>query len=195
MREGSASSRFHSARFWNSMNSGSLRSIARIAATTHSDTGPSWTPTALQTVKDGGTRGKSQSTPALSDWATRNPGSCSNKPGRRSANSKLSTTNSTSGAGSDTSSTLGGNGPSSCRSGVSGTRTFKTSCSGCFDFCDGQWLEGVLEHVLDATCQVERHLLAHRLRNIVDVLLVAPREDDLLQPHPMCGKHLLLDTA
>ncbi len=39
--------------------------MARIAATTHSATGVSWTPLALQSVMPSGTRPSSQSTPAL----------------------------------------------------------------------------------------------------------------------------------
>ncbi len=47
------------------MRSGNLRVIARIAVTTHSATGVSCTPPALQSVTPSGTRSTSQSTPAL----------------------------------------------------------------------------------------------------------------------------------
>ena len=42
---------------------------------------------------------------------------------------------------------------------------------------------------------MKRHLVAHALGDVVDVLLVALREDDLLEAHPVCGEHLLLDAT
>src|SRR5947208_721918 len=56
-------------------------------------------------------------------------------------------------------------------------------------------LERDLEHVLDLARQVERHRVAHAFGHVVQVLLVALREDDLLQAHAVGGQHLLLDAA
>src|SRR6266571_5165731 len=56
-------------------------------------------------------------------------------------------------------------------------------------------LERDLEHVVDLARQVERHRVAHALGHVVQVLLVALREDDLLQAHTVSGQHLLLDAA
>ena len=60
---------------------GKPRSRARIAPTTHSASGMSNTPRALQTVTSSGTCPTSQSTPALSVWITRS------RPGAASASS------------------------------------------------------------------------------------------------------------
>src|SRR5437899_4050488 len=188
----SAMSRFHSPRCCRSQNSSKRRRLARITATTHSETGASWTPTALHTTTPGGTFGSSQSTPALSDWITRSPGSSSNRPGSRPATSKLRTTNSTSGPGSATSWTPSGSGSSSCLIGPSGTSTFS---SGGLYLRDARLFERELQHFLDPAGQVECHLVAHALGDVVEVLLVALREDDLLQAHPVGGQHLLLDAA
>src|SRR6266699_3569207 len=188
----SAMSRFHSARRCRSQSSRRRRRVARITATTHSDTDASWTPTALHTTIPGGTFGSNQSTPALSDWITRSPGSSSNSAGSRPATSKLRTTNSTSGAGSATSWTPSGSGSSSRLIGPSGTSTFS---SGGLYVRDGGLFERELQHFLDPARQVECHLVAHALGDIVDVLLVALREDDLLQAHSVSGQHLLLDAA
>src|SRR5258706_2353860 len=186
--------RFHSARRWYSMNSGNRRSIARIEATTHSATGMSCTPTALHTTTPAGTVGSSQSTPALSDWTTRSPGSSSKSPGSRLAISKLTMTNSTSGPGSATSWTPSGSGSSSRLSGPSGTRTFKLFRLGSPNARLAR-LERESQHFLDSPGKVERHLLADALGDVVEVLLVALREDDLLQAHPVGGQHLLLDAS
>src|SRR5258708_2837618 len=120
---GSARSRFHSARPCSSRNSGRRRRMARIAATTHSETEASCTPAALQRVTPGGMSGSRWSTPALNDCTTRSPGSCSKIAGTSLANSGPSTIISTFGAGSATSSTLSGSVPISPRSGESGTST------------------------------------------------------------------------
>src|SRR6266446_1615157 len=53
----------------------------------------------------------------------------------------------------------------------------------------GRGLEGMPEHVLDAAREVERHRFAHALRDVIDVLLVALRQDDLSQAHPVRGQH------
>src|SRR2546425_598214 len=190
----SAMSRFHSARRCRSQNSRRRRRVTRITANTHSDTGASCTPTALQTTIPGGTFGSNQSTPALSDWITRSPGSSSSSAGSRPATSKLRITNSTSGAGSATSWTPSGSGSSSRLIGPSGTRTFKSRLGG-LRVGHNALFERELQHFLDAAGQVERHLFAHALGDVVDVLLVALREDDLLQAHPVSGQHLLLDAA
>src|SRR5260370_42303554 len=65
----------------------------------------------------------------------------------------------------------------------------------CFGLREHERLEGVLEHILDSACEVERHFVAHALGDVIDVLLVALGEDDLLQPHPVSGQHLLLDAT
>src|SRR5437899_647391 len=208
----SAMSRFHSPRCCRSQNSSKRRRLARITATTHSETGASWTPTALHTTTPGGTFGSSQSTPALRDWITRSPGSSSKRPGSRFAMSKLRMTNSTSGPGSATSWTPSGSGSSSRLSGPSGTSTFKRlPTSGEVDRARaagaGGWgqsrspiggfalFEREPQHFLDPPGKVECHLLADALGDVVQVLLVALREDDLLQSHPVGGQHLLLDTT
>src|SRR6266849_7650814 len=158
------------------MKSGKRRCIARIAATTHSDTGPSWTPTALQTMTPGGTMGSNQSTPALSDCTTRSLGSSSNRPGSRSAMSKLSTTSSTSDPGSATSWTPSGKGSSSRLIGPSGTST----CNRLSGSANGgrALFERELEDFLDPAGQMKGHLIAHALGYVIEGLLVPPREDE-----------------
>src|ERR1700686_800132 len=59
----------------------------------------------------------------------------------------------------------------------------------------GQGLERELEHLTHAAREVERHLLAHALRHVVDVLLIPLRQDDLRKSPPVGGPHLLLDAA
>src|SRR5216683_2596910 len=186
--------RFHSPRRWYSMNSEKRRCVARIEATTHSATGMSCTPTALHTRTPAGTLGNSQSTPALSDLTTRSPGSSSKRPGSRFAMSKLTMTNSTSGPGSATSWTPSGSGSSSRLSGPSGTSTFKLLRLGSPNAGLAR-LEREPQHFLDSPGKVERHLLADALGDVVEVLLVALREDDLFQAHPVGGQHLLLDAS
>src|SRR6266436_3469309 len=186
--------RFHSASRWYSMNFGKRRCIARMEATTHSATGMSCTPTALHTTTPAGTLGNSQSTPALSDCTTRSPGSSSKRPGSRLAMSKLMMTNSTSGPGSATSWTPSGSGSSSRLSGPSGTRTFNTGLL-CGSLGGGALLERELQNFFDSPGEVERHLLADALGDVVQVLLIALRENDLLQAHSVSGQHLLLDAA
>src|SRR5438067_4977173 len=56
-------------------------------------------------------------------------------------------------------------------------------------------LQRVLQNVLDSRGQVEGHRLAHALGDVVDVLLVALREDDFLETHAVSREHLLLDAA
>src|SRR6266566_4029534 len=108
--------------------------------------------------------------------------------------SKLTMTNSTSGPGSATSWTPSGSGSSSRLSGPSGTSTFNLFRSGSPNARLAR-LEREPQHFLDSPGKVERHLLADALGDVVEVLLVALREDDLLQAHPVGGQHLLLDAA
>jgi hypothetical protein len=56
--------------------------------------------------------------------------------------------------------------------------------------------KGQLQHLLDGGDEVEPHVgLDVRRDVLLDGLLVAPGEDDLLDPHPMGRQHLLLDPA
>src|SRR6266571_6247878 len=75
------------------------------------------------------------------------------------------------------------------------TNGFVSSRLGRFGLGPLRGLERDLEHVVDLARQVERHRVSHALGHVVQVLLVALREDDLLQAHPVSGQHLLLDAA
>src|SRR5205085_10458627 len=70
----------------------------------------------------------------------------------------------------------------------------QTPFSGRFGLALLRGLERDLEHVVDPARQVERHRIAHALGHVVQVLLVALRENDLLQAHAVSGQHLLLDA-
>src|SRR2546423_15641463 len=71
----------------------------------------------------------------------------------------------------------------------------QTRASGRFGLALLRRLERDLEHVIDPARQVERHGLAHAFGHVVQVLLVALRENDLLQAHAVSGQHLLLDSS
>src|SRR4051812_11037278 len=55
--------------------------------------------------------------------------------------------------------------------------------------------EGEFEDLVDLVDEVERHLLTDLLWHVIEVGLVAGREDDLLEPGAMGGEHFLLHTA
>src|SRR5215211_6325733 len=55
--------------------------------------------------------------------------------------------------------------------------------------------EGVGQNLVDLAGQVEGHLLADRLRHVLEVGAVALGEDDLLEAGPVGGQDLLLDPA
>src|SRR5229473_1030234 len=123
----------------------------------------------------------------------RSIGSSSNRPGSRSAMSKLSTTSSTSDPGSATSWTPSGKRSSSRLIGPSGTST----CNRLSGSANGGRapFERELEDFLDPAGQMKGHIISHALGYVIEVLLVPPREDDLLEPHPVRSEHLLLDAA
>src|SRR2546428_11955090 len=57
------------------------------------------------------------------------------------------------------------------------------------------WLEGLLEHLAHVADQVNGHRLPNAGRQIVQVALVAVRQDDLGEPGAVRRQQLLLDAA